>query len=99
MDLICKVPRPLLGRALIWPDLFGTSTFGLFGLYHSSLSKSAGFVSLARKASLVSIPDAILILRYWRVYLPLEFEFRGKSCGGKGAWRPRGHLVNLSKLS
>ena len=64
MDLICKVPRPLLGRALIWPDLFGTSTFGLFELYHSSLSKSAGFVSLARKASLVSIPDAILILRY-----------------------------------
>ena len=26
-------------------------------------------------------------------------EFRGKSCGGKGAWRPRCHLVNLSKLS
>ena len=51
----------LLGRALIWPDHFGTSTFGLLGLYHSSLSKSAGFASLARKASLVSVPDAILL--------------------------------------
>ena len=53
------VPRPrLLGRALIWPDHFGATTFGLFGLYPSSLSKSAGFVSLAGKVSLVSISYA-----------------------------------------
>ena len=53
------VPRPrLLGRALIWPGHFGATTFGLFGLYPSSLSKSAGFVSLAGKVSLVSISYA-----------------------------------------
>ena len=64
MDLICTVPRPYLpGRALIWPGHFGASTFGLFGLYRSSLSKSAGFVFLAGKASLVPISDAILFLR------------------------------------
>ena len=61
MDLICTVPRPhLLGHALIWPGKFSATTFGLFGLYPLSLSKSAGFVSLAGKASLVSISDAIL---------------------------------------
>ena len=27
-----------------------------------------------------SISAAILVLRSWRVYFPLEFEFRGKSC-------------------
>ena len=64
MDLICTVPRPyLLGRALIWPGHLGASTFGLFGLYPSSLSKSAGFVFLVGKASLVPISDAILFLR------------------------------------
>ena len=49
-------------------------------LYSSSLSKSVGFVSLSGKASLVSISAAILFLRSWHVYFPLEFEFRGKSC-------------------
>ena len=40
MDLICTVPRPhLLGRALIWPSHFDGTTFGLFGLYPSSLLK------------------------------------------------------------
>ena len=53
---------------------------GLFGLYPSSLSKSVGFVSLSGKASLVSISAAILFLRSWHVYCPLEFEFRRKSC-------------------
>lgn len=43
-----------------WPGHLGATTFSLFGLHPSSLSKSAGFVSLAGKASLVSIPDAIL---------------------------------------
>ena len=42
------------------------------------ISASAGFVSLAGRASLVSISDAILFLRSEHVYLPLEFEFRGK---------------------
>ena len=37
--MICTVPRPhLLGRVLTWPGHFGASTFGLFGLYPSSLS-------------------------------------------------------------
>ena len=58
MDLICTVPRPhLLGRALIWPGYFGALFLSLFGLHPSSLSKSAGLVSLPCKASLVSISD------------------------------------------
>ena len=69
----------------------------------SSLSRSVGFVSLSGKASLVSISAAILFLRSWHVYIPLEFEFRGKS-------RRKWHLmfptlyiiivdrVNLNKL-
>ena len=70
--IFCTVPRPhFLGRALIWPGCFGEHILGLFGLYPSSLSKSVGFVSLSA---------AILFLRSWHVYFPLEFEFRGKSC-------------------
>ena len=81
MEFFCTVPRPhFLGRALIWPGCFGEHILGLFGLYPSSLSKSVGFVSLSGKASLVSISAAILFLRSWHVYFPLEFEFRGKSC-------------------
>ena len=77
----CTVPRPhFLGRALIWPGYFGEHILGLFGLHPSSLSKSAGFVFLSGKASLVSISAAILLLRSWHVYFLLEFEFRGKSC-------------------
>ena len=77
----CTVPRShFLGRALILPGYFGEHVLGLFGLYPSSLSKSVGFVSLSGKASLVSISAAILFLRSWHVYFPLEFEFRGKSC-------------------
>ena len=79
--IFCTVPRPhFLGRALIWPGCFGEHILGLFGLYPSSLSKSLGFVSLSGKAWLVSISGAILFLRSWHVYFPLEFEFRGKSC-------------------
>ena len=77
----CTVPRPHFpGRALIWPGCFGEHILGLFGLYPSSLSKSVGFVSLSGIVSLVSISAAILFLRSWDVYFPLEFEFRGKSC-------------------
>ena len=77
----CTVPSShFLGRALIWPGCHGEHILGLFGLYPSSLSKSVGFVSLSGKASLVSISAAILFLRSWHVYFPLEFEFRGKSC-------------------
>ena len=79
----CTVPRPhFLGRALIWPGCFGEHILGLFGLYPSSLSKSVGFaiVSVSGKASLVSISAAIVFLRSWHVYFPLEFEFSGKSC-------------------
>ena len=67
-------------RALIWPGCFGEHILGPFGLYPSSLSKSVGFVSVSAKASFVSISAAILFLRSWHVYFPLEFEFRGKSC-------------------
>ena len=108
----CTVPRPhFLGRALIWPGYFGEHVLGLFALYPSNLSKSVGFVSLSGKASLVSIYAAILSLRSWLVYFPLEFEFRGKSCVERGAWRRKWHLVsptlyiiivyrvNLNKLS
>ena len=77
----CTVPRPhFLGRALIWPGYFGEHILGLFGLHPSSLSKSAGFVFLSGKASLVSISAAILLLRSWHVYFLLEFAFRGKNC-------------------
>ena len=75
------MPRPHFpGRALIWPGCFSEHILGLFGLYSTSLSKSVGFVSLSGKVSLVSISAAILFLRSWHVYFPLEFEFRGKSC-------------------
>ena len=81
MEFFGTVPRPhFLGRTLIWPCCFGERILGLFGLYPSSLSKSVGFVSLSGKASLVSISAAILFLRSWHVYFPLEFEFRGKRC-------------------
>ena len=74
MDFFCTVPRShFLGRALIWPGYFGEHILGLFGLHPSSLSKS-------EKASLVSISDAILLLRSWHVHFLLEFEFRGKRC-------------------
>ena len=80
-EFFCTVPRPHFpGRALIWPGCFGEHILGLFGLYPSSLSNSVGFVSLSGKASLVSVSAAILFLRSWHVYFPLEFEFRGKSC-------------------
>ena len=79
MNFFCTVPKPhFLGRALIWPGCFGEHVLGLFGLYPSSLSKSVGFVSLSGKASFVSISAAILFLRSWHVYFPLEFEFRAK---------------------
>jgi len=61
MDLICTVPKPhLLGHVLIWPGNISATTFSLFELYPASLSKSVRFVSLAGKALLVSISDAIL---------------------------------------
>ena len=50
-------------RVIIWPGHFGASFLGLFGLYPWSLSKSAVFFSLSGKASLISISDAILLLR------------------------------------
>ena len=57
---------------------FGEHILGLFGLHPLSLSKSAGFIFLSGKASLVSISAAILLLRSRHVYFLLEFEFRGK---------------------
>ena len=81
MDFFCTLSRPhFLGRALIWPDYFGEHILGLFGLHPSRMSKSAGFVFLYGKASLLSISAAILLLRSWHVYFLLEYEFRGKRC-------------------
>ena len=106
-----RVPRPhFFGRSLIWPGYFREHILGLFGLHPSSLSKSAGFVLLSGKASLVSISDAILLLRSWHVYFLLDFEFRGKSCvewehgGEDGISSPTLYIiiayrVNLNKLS
>ena len=72
----CTVPRPhFLGRALIWPGYFGEHILGLFGVHPSSLSKSAGFVFLSGKASLVSISAAILLLRSWHVYFRWSSNF------------------------
>ena len=66
----CTVPRPhFLGRALIWRCYFGEHILGHFGLHPSSLSKSAGFVFLPGKASLVSY----LLLSYY--YDPGMFIF------------------------
>ena len=65
-----------------WPGHLGATTFSLFGLYPSSLSKSAGFVSLAGET-----------LSFLACLFTVLFEFRGKRCVGKGAWRPRCHLV------
>ena len=95
MDLICTVPRPhLLGHALIWPSKFSATTLGLFGLYPSSLSKSAGFVSLAGKASLVSISDAILFYNLcWKGSMTADMPSRA-SYLVYIEWR-----VNWSKLS
>ena len=62
-----------------------------FRTIFSELSKSARFVSLPGKASLVSVSDAILFLRSYHVYFPLQFVY--KSCVGKGWWRPRWHLA------
>ena len=81
IDIFCTLPRPhFLGRVLIWPSYFGEHILGLFGLHPPSLSKSAGFIFLSGKASLVSISAAILLLRSWHVYFLLEFKFCGKSC-------------------
>ena len=75
------VHRPyVFGRALIWPGYFGEHILGHFGLHPSGLSKSAGFVFLSGKASLVSISAAMLLLHSLHVYFLPEFGFRGKSC-------------------
>ena len=56
MDFFRTLPRPhFLGRALMWPGYFGEHILGLFGLHPSSLLKSAGFLFLSGKASLVCI--------------------------------------------
>ena len=65
----CTMPTPYFrGRVFIWPGYFGEHILSYFGLHPSSLSKSAGFVFLSGKASMVSISAAILLLRSWHVY-------------------------------
>ena len=92
--IFCTVPRPhFLGRALIWPGCFGEHILGLFGLYPPSLSKSVRFVSLSEKASLVSISAAILFLRSWHVYFPLELKISWKKLCWMRACRRKWHLV------
>ena len=76
MDFFIVQCPGLIFLAALWS---GPAILGHFGLHPSSLSKSAGFVFLSGKASLVSMSAAILLLRSWHVYFLLEFEFRGKS--------------------
>ena len=78
MDLFLDITQ----SSFAWPGHLGPRSFGFFGLYPSSLSKSAEFVSLAGKALLVVYP----MLPY-SYDLSLELEFRGKRCVRKGAWR------------
>ena len=54
--------RSPLSERLEQASHFGAKTFGFFGLCPSSC-QSTGFVSLAGKASLISISDAVLFLR------------------------------------
>ena len=56
-----------------WPCHLGATTFSLFGLYPSSLSKSAGFVSLAGEA----LSFLYLMLPYF--YDPSRFIYRFSS--------------------
>ena len=56
-----------------WPCHLGATTFSLFGLYPSSLSKSAGFVSLAGEA----LSFLYLMLPYF--YDPSMFIYRFSS--------------------
>ena len=56
-----------------WPCHLGATTFSLFGLYPSSLSKSAGFVSLAGEA----ISFLYLMLPYF--HDPSMFIYRFSS--------------------
>ena len=60
MDLICIVPRPhLLGRALTSSHRLSAFLEYIGGFEFAK----AGSISLAGKASLVSINDAIVLLR------------------------------------
>ena len=74
MDFFSTVPRPhFLGYALISPAATSASMFSVFLDYILRICQSLC-------DSLVSISSAILFLRSWHVYFPLEFEFRGKRC-------------------
>ena len=75
--IIC--PRPPSPAGKILDTVVIPSSCGIF-VYKLATSKSVGFFSLSGKASLVSLSAAILFLRSWHVYFPLEFEFHGKSC-------------------
>ena len=67
---------------------------GLFGLYLSSWSKSAGFISLAGKASSVSISmlsyfyDPSIFIYCWNSNFVENVVFEREH-----AWRPRCHLL------
>ena len=102
--LICLAAR--------WSDpATSTRCFSSFLDHILPSSKSAGFVSLSGKASLVSISAAILFLRSWHVYFPLELKISWKTLCWMRACRRKWHLVsptlyiiivyrvNLNKLS
>lgn len=67
-----------------WPGHLGATTFSLFGLYPSSLSKSAGFVSLAGET-----------LSFLACLFTVLFEFRGKRC----VEREHGASPTLSQIN
>ena len=66
MDLICTAAH----ASSPWPGHLGATTFSLFSLYPSSLSKSAGFISLAGEA----LSFLYLMLPYF--YDPSMFIYR-----------------------
>ena len=72
---------------------FGARSFGHFGLYPSSLVRSAGFFSLAEKASLVFISGTFLFL-WERVFIyRWSSNFLRKVALKRERWWLRCHLV------
>ena len=75
------------------PATLAEEVSAIFGLYPASLARSAGFFSLAEKASLVSISRTFLFL--WdRVFIyRWSSNFLKKVALKRERWWPRFHLV------
>ena len=82
MVFLCTVTRPhFLSRALIWPRYFGEHACSQsFWIIAFEFLKVCGIRFSICESFVGFYTAAILFLRSWHVYFPLEFEFRGKSC-------------------